>query len=435
MRTEEFWVMDDEDEAVAADLSLGLGTQAARVLAYLLLRAEDDRIEDSRARQLAIRLGTGLSRQGVIDALSTLSEAGLVTESTLDSEWGRPPKAWSTEYTIEQAVREAYARRAAHLLDRAGLDATENDGGRRRIRLGLNWQPNGLHVPFYAAREAYGELELDVEFVHYRGSERALAAVADGDVDLGVVGAVTLTDARQQGASAVPLAVLYQRAMTVLYTTREAFGEPLTGSDQLRGRRIGMSPSTETRLLAELFLVQAGVADDVEILETTGEESAALRAGDADVVTGSFSDPWKLQDEHTVDVFTISEQFPIYGPALVVDPERIAATDADTTTDTDATTGVGADATTGTDADALERFLTGTLLGWRAGRADPTPAARHIATEVEDDRESVERTFRHAIESFADSKASRTDGWGAHNEDEWERVRTALVRTRQLENT
>jgi len=63
--------------------------------------------------------------------------------------------------------------------------------------------------------------------------------------------------------------------MTVLYTTRSSFGEPLTGSDQLRDRCIGLSPSTETRLLAELFLSQAGVADDVEILETTGEESTA----------------------------------------------------------------------------------------------------------------------------------------------------------------
>jgi ABC-type nitrate/sulfonate/bicarbonate transport system substrate-binding protein len=411
MRTEEFWVMDDDDEAVAADLELGVGTQAARVLTYLLLRAEDDRIEDPRARQLAIRLGTGLSRQGVIDALSTLSGAELVTESTLDSEWGRPPKAWSTEYTVERAVRDAYARRASTLLERAGIDPDREGRERRQIRLGLNWQPNGLHLPFYAAREAYDELGVDVEFVHYRGSERALAAVADGDVDLGVVGSVTLTDARQQGEPVTPLAVLYQRAMTVLYTTREAFGESLTRSDQLRGRRIGMSPSTETRLLAELFLSQAGVADDVEILETTGEESAALRAGDADVVTGSFSDPWKLQDEHTVDVLTISEQFPIYGPALVVAPE-----------------------TTGADAETLEQFLTGTLLGWRAARADPTPAARHIATEAGDSREAIERTFRHAIESFADSKASRTEGWGAHHEEEWGRIRTALVRTRQLEN-
>ena len=35
MRTEAFWVMDDDDESLAADLALGLGAGPARVLAYL----------------------------------------------------------------------------------------------------------------------------------------------------------------------------------------------------------------------------------------------------------------------------------------------------------------------------------------------------------------------------------------------------------------
>jgi len=335
-----------------------------------------------------------------------------VTESTLESEQGRPPKAWSTEHTVETAMYDAYATRAAELTDavRAALPDPET-AERGPLRLGLNWQPNGLQVPFYAAQieEKYDLADVEVEFVHYSGSERALQAVASGEIDVGIVGAAVLTDARQRDESPVPLAVLYQRAMTVLYTTRSSFGEPLTGSDQLRDRCIGLSPSTETRLLAELFLSQAGVADDVEILETTGEESTALRAGDADVVAGSFSDPWTHPDDETVDVLTISNQFPIYGPALVVDPAASEAT-----------------------PEQLGRFLTGTMLGWRAGRSDPTRAARRIAADVDDSREEIERTFRRALESFADSKARRTDGWGANRDDEWQRIRTALAQTQRL---
>ena len=415
MRTEAFWVMDDDDEGLAADLGLGLGAEPARVLAYLLRRDVDDRIEEPRARVLEIRLGTGLGRQPVIDALSALAERGLVAESTLDSQQGRPPKAWSAEGTVETAIRRAYEERADRLVSALSTGAATGTAGEPPspgdpFRVGFNWLPNGLQVPFYAARtaDAYGTTRLDVEFVHHRGSRAALEAVAAGAVDVGVIGAATLTSAIQRGVAIEPLAVLYQRAMAVLYTTRAAFGGPLTGSEQLRGRRIGLSPDTETRLLAEVFLSQAGVADDVEILETDGEEVEALRSGRADVVAGSFSDPWRLDGEADVETLAIAEQFPIYGPVLAVDPEAVAP-------------------------DRLRRFLAATMLGWRAGRADPTPAAGRIAAESDADPDEIERTFRTALSSFADSKASRTDGWGAHGEDEWERLRIALARTGRLE--
>lgn len=413
MRTEAFWTLDDDDERLAADLGLGLGAEPAQVLTYLLRRDTDDRIEDPRARVLEIRVGTGLGRQPVIDALSTLAERGLVVESTLDSEQGRPPKAWSAEVTTETAMRCAYESRADRLVSALSADAetgTAGEPSEEPLRVGFNWLPNGLQIPFYAARtaDAYRTAQLDVEFVHHRGSRASLEAIAAGAVDVGVVGAATLTSAIERGVAIEPLAVLYQRAMAVLYTTRAAFGGALRASEQLRGRRIGLSPNTETRLLAEVFISQAGVGDDVEILETDGEEIEALRSGRADVVAGSVSDPWRLDGEAEVETLAIAEQFPIYGPALAVDPGAVAP-------------------------DRLRRFLTGTMLGWRAGRADPTPAARRIAAASDADRDEIERTFRTALSSFADSKASRTDGWGAHREDDWDRLRIALARTGRLE--
>ncbi|MES3518375.1 MAG: ABC transporter substrate-binding protein [Natronomonas sp.] len=411
MRREDLWVLGRDDESVIADLALGLGVTPARVLTYLIRRATDDRVPEPKARQIEIRLGTDLGQQAVVDALSKLKRWELVTESTVESDHGRPPKAWTTEHTVETAVRRVYSKRAATLLAEADADISgdTSDGG--PLRLGLNWHPNGLHVPFYAARleDDYRDQRIDVEITHHEGSERALQAVTDGDVDVGVVGAATLTRARQQGCGVVPIAVLYQRAMTVLYTTRDAFGGPLTGTESLEGRRVGLSPSTETRLLAELFLLQAGVTDTIEIVETAGEEAAALLSGDADVVAGSFSDPWELQDDHTVDVLTLSEQFPMYGPALIVDP----------TADLDGT--------------RIERFLTATLLGWRAGRRDPEPAAREIAHRVNGEPAEIERTFGHAIDTFADSKDRRTHGWGVHEDAEWERMRTMLTQMRRLD--
>ncbi|WP_255681640.1 hypothetical protein [Natrinema sp. SYSU A 869] len=153
MKTAEHWVLDGEDERLAADFELGVGAQPARVLAYLVRRVEDDRVEDPRARQIDIRLGTELGNQAVADALSRLSDRGLVTETTLESEEGRPPKAWSTDYTVETAMHDAYATRAAELIGTANADPSgSTPADRGTIRLGFNWRPNGLHVPFYAAQ-------------------------------------------------------------------------------------------------------------------------------------------------------------------------------------------------------------------------------------------------------------------------------------------
>jgi len=246
MRTEEFWVMDERDEGLADDLALGLGAAPARVLAYLLGRGSDDRVDTVPARQIDIRLGTGLGRQSVTDALSTLSARGLVTESTLESDQGRPPKVWSADGPVETATRGAFESRADELVSALSAEAagSTDAAGTGSIRVGFNWRPNGLHIPFYAALEtaAYETAGVDADFTHYRGSKRALDAVVDGDVDVAVVGAATLTGAMERGRTIEPLAVLYQRAMTVLYTTEGAFGGPLTSSEQLRERRIGLSP-------------------------------------------------------------------------------------------------------------------------------------------------------------------------------------------------
>jgi len=277
MQPSEFWVMDDDDEKLVADLELGLGRSPLGSLAYLVRRVEDDRIEEPRARQLEIRLGTGLGKRAVGVALSTLSDRGLVTESTLESEQG-PPKAWSTEHTVETAMYDAYATRAAELTDavRAALPDPET-AERGPLRLGLNWQPNGLQVPFYAAQieEKYDLADVEVEFVHYSGSERALQAVASGEIDVGIVGAAVLTDARQQRRvsrpARRPLSAGHDRVVHDAIVVRRATDRERPAPRSLHRPVAEYGNATAGRTVPP----QAGVADDVEILETTGEESTA----------------------------------------------------------------------------------------------------------------------------------------------------------------
>lgn len=430
MHTVEFGVLDEDDHPLIERLAVGLGRDSARVLAYLLLRAEREDVggadEPEPASRLAIRVGTGLNRTTIGEALGHLEERGVVETTTVRTDTsGRPPKAWYPADATDATVRRVQERHAAALCRqaRSTLDepaaptdrADANDGNATAdaLTLGLNWHPNGLHVPFYSALDAdYADYGVSANIDHHEGSDRALEAVVSGEADVGLVGAATLVRARVSGAPAVALAVPYQRAMTVLYTVREAFGEPLDSVEQLSGRRVGVPRGSETGVLARLFFSQTVVGDAIEFVDTAGEEQRALLSGAADVVTGSFADPHQLERRGTtVDSILVTDHFPIYGPTLVVQERTLARRQP-----------------------LLERFLAGTMAGWATARRDPDAAVRALTTRADaDSPERVRHTFERALEEFATSDAVRAHGWGWQRAEPWDRLRTALEQGNLLE--
>lgn len=428
MRTREFPVLGPEDAPLVDAVAVGLGREEARVLAYLILRAESDAEPASR---LAVRVGTELGRKRTGEALSALEDAGLVSSTQIEQGTsGRPRKGW--EVTGGRADLTATVRRhhAAGLLEGAqtvrntvaGTDPTGGgaapgegglDGTGGTCRLALNWMPNGFHAPLFFAAERGFYAGVDLTVRSARGSGRALQRVESGAADVGVVGSAVVCQALAGGRPVLPVALLYQRAMTVLYTTRSSFGTELTSVEQLRGRTVAMPPGSETALLARLFLSQAGVLDDVDVVESGGEERTELLDGDADVVTGMAADPPALAAEgHTVDSILVAEQFPVPGPALVVRTEALHDPPA-----------------------ALGDFLTGTMRGVVAATHDRKAAATAVTARSDDSVEAERRRLDVALDRFADSDAVREHGWGWQSTDDWQRLHTALQQTGALADT
>ncbi|TYL40136.1 myristoyl transferase [Natronococcus pandeyae] len=413
MRSQRFWVLEG-DEPLVERLAAGLGRSPARVLAYLLLRAER---EDDPTTSVHLQVGTRLNRTTISDATTRLEETGLIGRDSLrDSEPGRPQTAWHPHADHETTIERTYDRHGVALVDRAleihDHERTVRSADDSSLALALNWRPNALHAPFYAALASdwYETFGLDVRIEHHEGSRRALRQVGDGSADVAVAGAATVLRAREAGEPIVPVAPCYQRATTVLYTVRSVFGEPLRSVAQLEGRRIGMPPNSETKLLGRLFLSQTAFSDDVRVLDTDGEERTALVDGAADVVTGSFADPLELERrDMTVDALHVTDHFPIYGPTLVVHERTLAER-----------------------AGTLERFLAATTGGWADARSDPGPAAERIAAVSDEDEARIERTFERAASAFGGSEAVRERGWGWQRREMWDRLRTALEQGRLL---
>jgi ABC-type nitrate/sulfonate/bicarbonate transport system substrate-binding protein/predicted transcriptional regulator len=419
MRVREFPVLGEEDRPLIDRLAGGLGESSATVLAYLLLRNEEFSTE--AASLLAIRIGTGLNRKAVRDALSRLENRELVETATVRDETpGRPPTVWRTPRNVQDTVEAVYERHARRLIGRARrffdsdtsastADITvPNPRTDADISVALNWRPNGLHAPLFVAEEsdAYGERGLSLRFDANRGSRDALDALRSGEADIAVSGAATVLRARANGEPVVPVALLFQHAMTALYGLESAFDGPFERVDQLRGLRIGTPPTSETDLLGRLFLSQAGVLDDVELVELRGEERDALLSGTVDVVTGSFSDPRQLRvDGIPVESILVADRFPLPGPALVTTARNVSERGSE-----------------------LGVFLSATTEGWTAARAKPMRVRDAIEKRTEDesraDRE--QRTFEAAVEEFGITDTVRKRGWGWDRIEVWNRLETAL---------
>ncbi len=429
-----FPVLTDEDEPVVDRLSLGLGEQRARVLAYLLCRLADPELSDAASRT-AVHIGTGLSKHATADALAELAAANLIAETTATTgSPGRPPKAWHAVAPETETIRRLDARHADRLLEQgeryAGLEpAGAESGGDERdeggsdapasgpvdrsdggpVTVALNWRPNGLHLPLLAARDADDGGSIALEPAD--GSRAAARAVASEECDVGVAGAATVLRARARGLAVVPIAVCFQRSPVVLYTARSAFGEPFETVGQLRGRRIGMPSGTETGLLGRLLLEQAGIRDAVDLVAVDGEERAALQSGDVDAVTGMAPDPVRLEAAgRTVDSLAVSAAYPAYGPALIAAEGRLRE-----------------------ERERFAAFLEAALAGWADAVCAPGSVARTAASETDESADRLARTFRRATDRFADSEGVRRNGWGWHSPEEWRNLRDALAQGGLLE--
>jgi ABC-type nitrate/sulfonate/bicarbonate transport system substrate-binding protein len=436
MRVRRFHALDERDRPVVAALGAGLGEDTARVLGYMLLRAEyADADELPPATRLAVRIGTELNRETAATALERLVERGLLATTTVRTDThGRPSKAWRLADPERATIERVYEGHGKRLAAQAVAIATETgpDGntvqaeperpstdGTDRVAVALNWDPNGLHLPFFAARSAghYERNGVRISIATNRGSSAAIACLETGTADIALAGAATVVRKQADGVPVVPLAVLFQRSMATLYTTREAFGEPFERVSQLRGKRIGLVPRSETGLLARLFLSQSDVLADTTVVDIAGEERAALRKGRADVVAGSIADPHRLQGTDTaVDSIVVADRFPIYGPTLVT------------------TRGYLDDRRS-----RLEAFLAGTTAGWadrlEAGLGDGQTTRRddrYRATETTDALNDTplddhdQRTFERAVRDFGTSAEVCTHGWGWQTVAGWQRLETAL---------
>jgi NitT/TauT family transport system substrate-binding protein len=285
----------------------------------------------------------------------------------------------------------------------------------------LNWEPNGFQAPYFLARERgfYDEEGLDVEFVEGHGSPFAAEEAARGRADFALSGASAVLSVTSQGHEPLAVAAVTQKTPAAVYSLRDVFGEPLEDPSQLAGRTVAPS-ATKTRILAAQLLSDAGIRDEVELLEvdphTHHRVEHKLLDGSVDAAVGVVTNGIELEREHDrkADELPIGDFLPIYGMTLVTNPEF-----ADENPDT------------------VRGFLRATARGWIEATNDPEAAIDALVARnatLERDREIERIKFETASEKLQFTEHVREAGWGNHDATRWKTLEHTLTETDLLES-
>ncbi|GAB3674064.1 ABC transporter substrate-binding protein [Halopiger thermotolerans] len=283
------------------------------------------------------------------------------------------------------------------------------------VTLLLNWQFNGLHAPYVAAREngfyaAEGFENVAIESGD--GSDFAANQAGLGNVAFAVSSPDQLLNVNSRGLSPQCVGVVMQRNPNVVFATRDGFGE-LTDPAQLEGATVGSGPGM-VRQMTRAYLEHHGVLESVEYVDTGFDTVQRLLAGEIDAAGGVFGDV--VDAEHqgaTVDVLSIHEAIPSYGHVIAAD-EAFASNNPAT----------------------VRAFLRATAKGAVWSTRNPDAAIDRLVSvqpELEEVRENQRDKWERLSTEYMRSDAVAEHGWGWSEPEPWQTTYETLADADVLE--
>ncbi|ADJ14357.1 NMT1/THI5 like domain protein [Halalkalicoccus jeotgali B3] len=270
------------------------------------------------------------------------------------------------------------------------------------VSLVLNWRIGGLHAPYFAAQEngfyaAEGFESVDIE--SGQGSDFAAQQVGVGNAEFALTSSDQVLNVTSKGLSPQCVGVVMQRNPVVVFSSRDSFGDPLEGADQLRGRTLGSGPGM-VRQMTEAYLESEGVLGEVEYVDSGFDTVQQLLTGEIDAAAGVFSDVVDARQQgYEIDTLSVAETIPSYGHMIATE------------------SGFGRENPT-----TIESFLRATARG--AVWADRNPEAAIDALvaaqpELKEVRANQREKWELMRTEYTVSETVREEGWGASAPKPW----------------
>lgn len=296
----------------------------------------------------------------------------------------------------------------------------------RPIDVQLNWEPTGFQSPFFLGQErGYYEAEgLEIRLVGARGggvgtgSPFAVERVAEQKCAFGWAGGAGHVLAASRGHEAVAVAGVTHHTPAAFFTLEEIFGGSLEEPEQLAGTTIAPT-ATKTSILAQLFLRDLGIRDDVHVLgvdkHTHHRPQRKLLEGTVDAVVGVVTNGEELGDEYEQESSEISigRHLPVYGMSLVTHP-AFARENRDT----------------------VAAFLRASARSWADAVAEPDAAIDALVARnsgLEYTRSIERRKLEWMLSEFVEYDVF-SERWGAHDGQRWAELVSRMEAANAIES-
>ncbi|MFD1633000.1 ABC transporter substrate-binding protein [Haloplanus ruber] len=274
----------------------------------------------------------------------------------------------------------------------------------------LNWKPSGLHVPYFAAKANgfYEEEGLTLSTIETgEGSTFSAKQAGLGNTDFAISSSDQVLNVNSRDLSPLSVGVVMQKSPAVVFSTRDTFGEELSDVEALAGKTVGTGPGM-VRMLTTLLLEEAGIREDVEMVDTGYDTVQQLLSGKIDAAGGVFGDAISAEAQgYTVDSIPVADTIPAYGHVVTVNRDWAAAND-----------------------EAVRAFLRATARGaaWAHRRpGDATELLVEANGVLAESREQQRQKWETLAQEFMLGDAVEQNGWGWSEAEPWQVSHDALA--------
>ncbi len=154
-----------------------------------------------------------------------------------------------------------------------------------KVRFRLDWKPGAQHVPFYLGRDKgyYAQEGIDLEIIAGSGSADSVKTLGTRAVELALVDALVLVQAREQQVPAVAVAAYYQRTPICLISPA---AKPIKTPQEMIGKKIGSKKGSATSQGLTLLLESNNIKPEQMQLVDIGFGVQPLLVGQVDALMG-----------------------------------------------------------------------------------------------------------------------------------------------------
>ena len=281
-----------------------------------------------------------------------------------------------------------------------------------KVKFRLDWKPGAQHAVFYLARERgyYAKEGIDLEIIPGSGSADSVKTLGTRAVDLALVDALVLVQAREQQVPAQAAAAYYQRTPISIMSPK---AKPIRTAQEMLGKKIGSKKGSATSQGLTLFLEANGIKPEQIQMVDIGFGVQPLLVGQVDAMMG----------------FTMNE--PIEAETAGMSIHEIMIADA----------GVRAYGLTVSanerfireKGDLVRGFLRATKLAMQDAVKDPQAAVAAVAKAVPEINTARELKVMAKTIPVWNSEDTKTNGYGWQTEAGWQQTVDTVTRLKLVE--